>query len=81
MILVTGATSQLGRCVVQLLLERGRQLRCFLIDPKERTLLPNSNGNGMEIFYGDLQNQEAVLEATEDIESSLPPAILRSPVP
>jgi len=65
-ILVTGATGRIGANLCKKLLEKGYEVRGFVLpgDPKEAKL----KGLGVEIFYGDLRDQEAVDKAMEGVE-------------
>jgi len=65
-ILVTGAAGRIGANLCKRLLEKGYEVRGFVLpdDPKEAKL----KGLGVEIFHGDLRDQEAVDKAMEGVE-------------
>lgn len=65
-VLVTGAAGRLGANLAKSLLEKGYEVRGFVLpdDPKGEKL----KGLDVEIFYGDLRDAEAVDRAMEGVE-------------
>src|SRR5262245_36661304 len=61
MILVTGATGNVGRELVPQLVAAGEHVRALVRDPKKGALL----GAGVELFVGDLEAKETLLAAME----------------
>ena len=66
MVLVTGATGFLGRCVVPELQEHRHQVRCLVRTPgRERIFAPRS----VDIHYGNILEPEALSGAFNDVEA------------
>jgi uncharacterized protein YbjT (DUF2867 family) len=63
-ILVTGATGNIGRHVVAALLERGEQVRALTRDPK-----PADLPAAIEVFTGDFDAVETLTPAMNDVEA------------
>ncbi|MDX1778712.1 MAG: NAD-dependent epimerase/dehydratase family protein [Thermodesulfobacteriota bacterium] len=63
--LVTGANGLLGANLVRELLNRGQQVRAFV---RRGSDLRNLQGLNVEFYYGDLLNEESVLEAVSDCD-------------
>jgi uncharacterized protein YbjT (DUF2867 family) len=66
MILVTGATGNIGRHVVTTLLEEGHEVRALSRDP-ERAELPSE----IDVFTGDFDVIETLTEAVRGVDSAL----------
>jgi dihydroflavonol-4-reductase len=60
--LVTGANGLLGANLVRELLNRGQQVRAFV---RRGSDLRSLRGLNVELFYGDLLNEQSVLEAVK----------------
>ena len=61
---VTGAAGAVGQVVVRDLLDRGHAVRALLRDPNSRNVLPND----VEIFTGDLSNEEVLKRAVDSVD-------------
>ncbi len=66
MILVTGATSAVGKAVIKELLARKVLVRAFLRKPVDAAKL---QAQGVEAFLGDMTKQASVAQALQGIES------------
>src|SRR5712692_7192411 len=66
MILVTGATSTVGKAVIKELLARKVLVRAFLRKPVDAAKL---QAQGVEAFLGDMTKQASVAQALQGIES------------
>src|SRR5256714_3337646 len=66
MILVTGATSAVGKAVIKELLARKVFVRAFLRQPVDAAKL---QAQGVEAFLGDMTKQASVAQALQGIES------------
>ena len=66
MILVTGATSAVGKAVIKELLAREVLVRAFLRKPVDAAKL---QAQGVEAFLGDMTKQASVAQALQGIES------------
>jgi uncharacterized protein YbjT (DUF2867 family) len=66
MILVTGATSAVGKAVIKELLARKVFVRAFLRQPVDAAKL---QAQGVEVFLGDMTKQASVAQALQGIES------------
>jgi len=66
MILVTGATSAVGKAVIKELLARKVVVRAFLRKPVDAAKL---QAQGVEAFLGDMTKQASVAQALQGIES------------
>ena len=66
MILVTGATSAVGKAVIEELLARKVLVRAFLRKPVDAAKL---QAQGVEAFLGDMTKQASVAQALQGIES------------
>ena len=66
MILVTGATSAVGKAVIKELLARKVVVRAFLRQPVDAAKL---QAQGVEAFLGDMTKQASVAQALQGIES------------
>lgn len=66
MILVTGATSAVGKAVIKELLARKVLVRAFLRKPVDAAKL---EAQGVEAFLGDMTKQASVAQALQGIES------------
>jgi uncharacterized protein YbjT (DUF2867 family) len=64
MILVTGATGNVGKELVRLLVDKGRHFRVMVRDPKKLAV----QSNLMEIAIGDLDKPETLLPAMQGID-------------
>ncbi|MCP3802012.1 NAD(P)H-binding protein [Allokutzneria sp. A3M-2-11 16] len=62
-ILVTGATGNIGRCVVERLVGAGQRVRAMTRDPRAARLPA-----GVEVVYGDFERPETWRDALEEIE-------------
>lgn len=65
-ILVTGATGFIGRIVVQLLVERGDQVRVLVRSTSDRSLL---EGFPIEYHIGSVTERGSVVQAARDVEA------------
>jgi uncharacterized protein YbjT (DUF2867 family) len=65
MYLITGATGNIGRGVVELLHEQGHDVRALVRDPSRAELLPA----GIDIAVGDLDNADSVIAALRGVDS------------
>ncbi len=61
---VTGAAGAVGQVIVRDLLDRGHAVRALLRDPNSRNVLPND----VEIFTGDLSNEEVLKRAVDSVD-------------
>src|SRR5690348_5436661 len=66
MILVTGATSAVGKAVIKELLARKVSVRAFVRKPVDAAKL---QAQGVEAFVGDMTQQASVAQALQGIES------------
>ncbi len=66
MVLVTGAPGWLGNRLVETLCERGRKVRCFVLNGMDASYLRKL---GAEIFYGDLKENESVKGVGKNVET------------
>ncbi|GHO77925.1 hypothetical protein KSD_56960 [Ktedonobacter sp. SOSP1-85] len=66
MILVTGATSAVGKAVIKELLARQVSVRAFVRKPVDAAEL---QAQGVEAFLGDMTKQASVAQALQGIES------------
>jgi len=66
--LITGATGGIGSQVVELLLERGDRPRIFVRDAKKAQA---RYGESVDIFVGELANNDSLVSALEGVESLL----------
>lgn len=66
MILVTGATSAVGRAVIKELLARKVSVRAVVRKPVDAAKL---QAQGVEAFLGDMTEQASVVRALQGIES------------
>ena len=66
MILVTGATSAVGKSVIKELLARKVSVRAFVRQPVDAAKL---QAQGVEAFVGDMTQQASVAQALQGIES------------
>lgn len=64
MILVTGATGNIGRELVRLLVTAGEKVRAMTRDRKNAEKL----GGGVEVFEGDLDRPESIAEALRGVD-------------
>lgn len=65
MYLITGATGNIGRGVVELLHEQGHDVRALVRDPSRAELLPA----GIDIAVGDLDDADSVVAALRGVDS------------
>ena len=65
MILVTGATSQVGILLVEKLLEKGEKVRCFV---RNTSNIDGLQQNGVEFSYGDIEDLESLRTAIKGVE-------------
>jgi len=65
-ILVTGATGNIAGLIIPQLIEAGMNVRAYVRDPEKATSLKEQ---GIEIFHGDYDNQEALNAAAENIDA------------
>jgi len=65
MILVTGATGHLGNVLVRGLVRMGEKVRAFVFPGDDIAPIEDLD---VEIFYGDVRNEEDVKNAMEDVE-------------
>ncbi|NLD50182.1 MAG: NAD(P)-dependent oxidoreductase, partial [Clostridiaceae bacterium] len=65
MILITGATSQVGELLVDKLVSKGYRVRCLV---RESSKIDNINLPGVEFAYGDLINDVSLENALKDVE-------------
>ncbi|MFC9645979.1 NAD(P)H-binding protein [Streptomyces mirabilis] len=63
MILVTGASGHVGGELVELLADRGRQVRALVRDPADSGVRP-----GVEVVGGDLNRPESLFEALRGVD-------------
>ena len=63
--LVTGATGFVGRHLVKALHEQGRDIRCFVRKTSQTGFLQQL---GVELFYGELEDQDSLIKALHDID-------------
>ena len=64
MYLITGATGNIGRGVVELLHDQGHHVRALVRDPSRAELLPD----GVDIAVGDLDDADSVLAALDGVD-------------
>src|SRR5689334_20818106 len=64
MILVTGATGNIGRELVRLLVAAGAKIRVMTRDPKKVEKL----GAAVEVFQGDLDRPEVIAQALRGVD-------------
>lgn len=62
-ILVTGATGNIGRCVVDRLVGAGQRVRAMTRDPRTARLAP-----GVEVVYGDFERPDTWLDVLKGVE-------------
>lgn len=65
MILVTGATSQLGEILVQKLSKGNEKIICFV---RETSNVENLKFDNVEFVYGDYKNMESIRNSLKDVE-------------
>jgi uncharacterized protein YbjT (DUF2867 family) len=65
MYLITGATGNIGRGVVDLLHEQGHDVRALVRDPSRAEVLPS----GIDIAVGDLDHADSVIAALRGVDS------------
>ena len=65
MFLITGATGNIGRGVVELLHEQGHDVRALVRDPSRAEVLPA----GIDIADGDLDDADSVIAALRGVDS------------
>lgn len=65
MILVTGATSQVGIVLVRKLIDKGYEVRCLV---RRNSSIDDIKGKGVEFLYGDLENLDSVRTAVEGVD-------------
>ena len=65
MYLITGATGNIGRGVVELLHEQGHDVRALVRDPSRAEILPA----GIDIAVGDLDDADSVIAALRGVDS------------
>lgn len=66
MILVVGATGNLGRPLVQQLLETGQRVRAMTRDPRRASALAEA---GVEVVQGDVRDRESLRVATRGVHA------------
>lgn len=66
MILVTGATSQVGIILVRKLLERGYKVRCLV---RKTSNIDELEPNGVEFLYGDIEDRDSLRAAVKGAEA------------
>lgn len=64
MILVTGATSQVGIVLVKTLLDKGYKVRCLV---RKTSNIDVIQGNGVEFSYGDIDDIESIRAAVLNV--------------
>jgi Predicted nucleoside-diphosphate-sugar epimerases len=64
MILITGATGNVGKELIKLLIDKGTRFRVFVRDPKKLML----HSDQMEVAIGDLDNPETLAPAMQGID-------------
>jgi dihydroflavonol-4-reductase len=65
-VLITGATGFVGKATVPVLLERGHQVRCFVRESSDLSILENLD---VEIFTGSLFNDEDLEKAMNGVDA------------
>jgi len=65
MILVTGATSQLGEILVQKLSKGNEKVSCFV---RKTSNIENLKLENVEFVYGDYKNMDSIRDSLEDVE-------------
>lgn len=65
MILVTGATSQLGEVVVSKLRDKGEEVRCFV---RKTSKIEKLKEKKVEFSYGDFTDKESIRKAMEGVD-------------
>jgi hypothetical protein len=66
MILVVGATGQLGACIVGKLADQGKSVRAFARESSDHAFL---RSEGVEIAFGDLRDRASLFDACKDVET------------
>ena len=66
MILITGATSQVGIVLISKLLEKGFQIRCLV---RNTSKIDGLKQNGIEFSYGDLDKPESIRTAITGVDT------------
>lgn len=67
-VLITGATGNIASLAIPALIQNGLSVRAFVRNPKKAESLQKW---GVEIFEGDLSNQEALNEAAKGMDAVL----------
>jgi uncharacterized protein YbjT (DUF2867 family) len=67
MLLVTGATGNVGKAVIQALADRGISVRALVRDP---TRLPIDRPANLDVMTGDLADEESLTRALHGVESA-----------
>ena len=76
-ILVTGADGLLGNNLIRELLHRGHSIRAFLQPERKQVTLNELN---IEKYFGNLLNQEEILQASKECDAIIHLAAIIPPV-
>lgn len=75
-ILITGAFGNIGQKVVHILLDRCHQVICFDLDNKRNREAAARFANAVEVVWGDITNQQQVIEEVADVDAVIHMAAL-----
>lgn len=65
MILLTGATSQVGQVLVKKLASSHEKIRCFV---RKTSNIEKIKGDNIELFFGDFSDKESIKKALDGVE-------------
>lgn len=75
-ILVTGAFGNIGQKVIDLLIERSHQVVCFDLDNENNRKASAKFGSRVDTLWGDITNQQQVIEVIADVDAVIHMAAL-----